>query len=397
MLDTAVFAQTHNPLDWIPNPLDWVPNPLDWLPSPFEWLDAQLRELIVQFGEFVEGIIANPPRPEPGEWQNYMFANSLGWAETLSYMITVILFGVAIVSRRHMYSALQSFINLALLVGLGGYFYGGFDWAIQQSDRLTKSFMDLYEPVAVDGGGGLFWLVPSVFNLFGSIVTGFIVMVLGGIIMVVFFVFQLLIIYAKLTILPAFAFMALKGRGKKFVDGAVSNGLWVMVAPMAAILSMEVGQASADHLPGGSNPIAVQMYIIASLILALWSLKKTKDWTEKVGVNVVNSLATTSTIMNKVQTSSTERPWATMGSINSAHGAGTKPAVQKVSIVKPSIPKRIGKEAVRQSAQAIASKAAAGSSAFPAVAAGVYLVGRALAATHQAKPSVSDANKDGKE
>ena len=72
-------------------------NPLNYVPNPFESLLNWTRDLFQNMGELFEDLIIDPPRPVPGDWQDYLYGNSLGLARELSVAVAIILVVIAMV------------------------------------------------------------------------------------------------------------------------------------------------------------------------------------------------------------------------------------------------------------------------------------------------------------
>lgn len=299
-----------------------IPNPFNINLNPFEWIRDQIHGLFLGTVGLIEKMIINPPRPKAGPWQQYIYGSALGLAGTLAIAVTIVVIVLAMFFQGRIRSLGPALIVVAVIGLAGPLWFRLCAYLVELGDQLAKS-AEFYTPVGTPTG--VSWLIiPPIDNVLGAI-TGLSSVTGAGIILVmIFFMYEVLVILVQFFGILAFAFSPLGPRSRKLLNVLVSVGLVTMVFGRAtAVFSLELSKIATNNLPGGSTSFGSTFFIISGIWLAI-GMQGVLFYVTYQGQQMIMGRVS-SKVSGKVETTTKQRKTSTMGSALAAHAATMQP------------------------------------------------------------------------
>lgn len=246
-------------------------NPLDYF-NPFEWVLDNIRDMFQDVAGFIERWVINPPRPVPGDWQDYLYGNGLGFAQTLAVAVAMVMVLIAMFLNKKINSAGQA-IFIAILIAAGGpLFFAAADAASAAGNQFAGNIKDLYEPIS-QGGNGLLAL-PDIVNPLGAIFGLGTVVFFGAFLVGIFIAYEVMIVGILFFALIILALYPLGNWAERLANWMLSFLIVALFAGQAAaIFWLEMGQLVLDKLPegAGGNSFVATLVLDTAILLAIGS------------------------------------------------------------------------------------------------------------------------------
>ncbi len=238
-------------------PLHW--NPFDYLK---DFLLSCLKGLVGNF----ETLIAHPARAEMNAPLDYLYGNALGSAGRLALSVAVATSVIAILHRKTARRAIDAFGAVIALVVLTPIWFAVADGLVAFGNVLSDA-AQFYHPPPSQPTGVSFLTVPPTGNIVTAIIGGGFISFWGAVLLVIFYMYQVLIIIVKFGLLFG---ISLYGINHRLLYWLLSTGLLTMtLGRPAAILMIEVGKVMTDYGLLGKSVFGTCVYLIASLIVAI--------------------------------------------------------------------------------------------------------------------------------
>jgi hypothetical protein len=232
--------------------------------NPFHWLAKAINGLTDGLVSSFQQVFIHPPRPMAGPWQDYLYGNAIGIAGILSVTICILVLVVAMFFQRRLASLGVAFV-VALAIGtIYPVYFLACDWIVAAGDDLAQSAHWYHH------GSDKLLSIPDIANVLGSIIGLGSITFTGGMLVVIFFIYELIIIVVKFFGLIALAASPAGERARRFLSWIVAVGIVTMLLGRAfAVFAVDLGRMASDHFPFASNSFGKTFFITTSLLLAI--------------------------------------------------------------------------------------------------------------------------------
>jgi len=290
--------------------------------DPAGWLKDKLVDLYNSLGGYVQNWVLNPPRPTPGAWLDYLYGNSLGLAVYLVSAVAVMVIFLMVVSSQHSPKVLKSGVTAALIAAIYPLWFSAGNWFSDAGSQMIQA-------VAAHPGTAnqQLLILPQIHNVIGAIFGLFALLVLGGGLLVIFFIWELLLIVATILGLPLLALSPLgEGFRRKFEQMIVLVLVTSFFGRLAAVGILSLGTQFVANVPLASSTLGTVLTLIATLALACysqwWLLRKA----DRIYGNITGRTLGTARVSGMVETiRRPPRREADMASIQAAHTRALTP------------------------------------------------------------------------
>lgn len=234
-------------------------NPLSYLQ------DAIVGGLKGLTGVF-EQVFVRPPVVPNNAATDYLYGNAIGTTGKLAVSVAFVATAIAIFWRKAAHKALNAFIAIVALAVLTPVWFYLSDWLIGVGNSLAEAAL-FYHPPPGSHTSGSFLPVPAMTNIAGAISGGSIMLLLGSVLVGVFYTYAVFIVVVKFSLLFG---IALAGISPRLLKWIIAGGLVAMVfGRAAAILMIELSKVAADNGLYGDTVFGIVFYLIVGLLLAL--------------------------------------------------------------------------------------------------------------------------------
>lgn len=233
---------------------------------PWDYIRDKLIDLYNGLGSLFDKWVIHPPGPLPGAWQTDLYGNALGLAGGLAAATFIVLMVVSMFWQRKLVSTGKSLVIAVLIGTLGPLFYAGSDWLVAAGSDLTSSVAHIG---SLDSQKLL--LLPDIHNVFGAIFGTLILAVLGGLLVLIFLMYQLAIILATFFALPMIALYPIGRVPQTAMRWVVSMGLMAaLVGRPVAALELKATSLVIQDVSGTTQSSFVAVALLtAALLLAI--------------------------------------------------------------------------------------------------------------------------------
>jgi|GEM_PF-2958256 len=329
--------------------------PLHW--NPFDYLKDFLLECLKGLVGNYEKMFAHQARVEIGGPFDYLYGNALGTAGRLAVSVAVVTSVIAIMHRKSARRAIDAFGAVFALVVLTPVWFAVADGLVAFGNVLSDAARFYHAPPASPTGLS-FLTVPPTGNIVTAIIGGGFISFWGGLLLVIFYMYQVLVIVVKFGLLFG---ISLYGINHRLLYWLLATGLLTMtLGRPAAIFLIEVGKVMTDIGLLGQSVFGTCVYLIASLIAAIGIQVAIYIGLRKKVFNSEVFGRVASRVTGKVKSVVKRTPQQNSNMARQAH-QGSMPLTVKMH--KPPLKKRLVKtgveHGVRAGAQNIGLKVAA--------------------------------------
>ena len=183
-----------------------------WLRDPYGYIRDQLVALYHSLGDYVANWIVNPPHPLPGPWLDYIYGNAAGLAIYLVGTIGLVTIVLMVIFHRYAMLLVRAGVVAILIGGLYPVWFSAGNWLSEAGSSITSRIT-----VHTGSNSSQLLFLPDIHNIFGAIAGIFALLLIGGLLLLVFFGYEILFVIATLVGLPLLALTALgDGFRRKF-------------------------------------------------------------------------------------------------------------------------------------------------------------------------------------
>jgi hypothetical protein len=295
-----------------------------WLRDPFGYIRDKLDDLYNGLGAYIQNWIIKPPHPAPGAWLDYLYGNSLGLALYLIGAVGFVTILMMVLSPRHSAKLWRAAIVTVLIAAIYPYWFSAGNWFSDAGSSLISTF-------AAHPGqhGSQLLILPEIHNVLGAIFGTFILLFLGGVLLAIFFLYQMLLVIAIVLGLPLLALAPLsEGFKRKFEQIIVLVIVTSFFGRLVAVFILSLGSQFQTNVAFAHNAFGAVMTLLITLVLAIvsqWYLLKQAD---KIYGDVTGRTLGTSRVTGMVETikRSPSRE-SDMSGIQAAHVAALAPPI----------------------------------------------------------------------
>jgi hypothetical protein len=255
----------------LPGPIPDIPLPgvPDWL-NPFNWLNDQLRDLANDAIEKLQDLLMAIYGQSTNYWANMLYGESLGLAPILALAVMYFLLAMLVITRRYGKQFLESLFISIVIGAFGAYWFWLIDNLIRANIELTRGLKTVYEKLPQASGGSGKVELPDVVNTVASIAAFGTIALLAGILLLIFLIFTLEVMLAKLFGLLVLAVYPLGRRSKQVWNALVASTLVAaFLGPLLVFVTVESIIWVTNHGPGREENFIQSFYIIGGLLLAI--------------------------------------------------------------------------------------------------------------------------------
>ncbi len=340
--------------------------------NPFEWANNKVREAINESIEFIQSVLINPPRPEPGDWQQDFYGKALGVAPTIAILGMVALVAMATVIQRLTNNAFRAILVAVLVTAIAPSWFPFSDRLFVFRDSMAAVAQFYHGAAPDDGGWGLFF-VPDLVNVIVSLIIGVFILVLAFVLAIVLFLYELAMIIAVWLFLPALATYSFGGWGRRFASSVLGSIFAYLSSGAALVVTIELGQVARDFLPMGTTSIGSALISLGTLIMTIVVAVKVWKLGKRSATHIVGNVNSITDIRGRVETMSSQPQKV---DISALHARTLEPV--PVRMQTPPTGKRV-KKSVTEGTVEVGSAALAArmaGAAHPALAASVVLAAK---------------------
>jgi hypothetical protein len=282
--------------------------------NPLEYLAKALRAVYGLMAWFFETVITHPIRFSNSDAVDYLYGNMLGLALALIAPVVIVLMCLSIFRVRFMVSFLEAILIGIILVPGYPLWFEIIDKAVAIGDDLSKLAM-FYDTKSEAGPMGiLIDAATAPILMFAAFLPS---TMLGGINVLLVYVYEALIVLVKGLGLPLLVLRPLHPRIARFSDWTIAAGFVAMVAGRPImVLCIEIAQVLGDTVLGGTTAGTV-FFLNAGFALSLWLQFKLYQQASEIVGKVTGR--TRSSVTGKVESTIKNKPKVSVADNNRLH------------------------------------------------------------------------------
>ena len=293
-----------------------------WLTDPFGYVKDKLVDLYNSLGTYIQQWIVKPPHPAPGAWLDYLYGNSLGLSVYLVGAVAFLTILLMVASSRQAAKLWRAILTVVVIAAIYPAWFAAGNWFSDAGSGLIRS-------LAAHPGvhHSKLLVLPEIHNVLGAIFGLLFLLFFGGILIAVFFLYELLLVVATVIGLPILALSPLgEGFKRKFEQIVVLVIVTSFFGRLAAVFILSLGTQFVAHVPLAHNAVGAVLTLIVTLAFACYSQWWLIRKADQIYGNVTGRTLGTSRVTGMVETIRRPRRETDMASIQAAHVAALTPA-----------------------------------------------------------------------
>ena len=234
--------------------------------AAFGWIKDQLSALVNGTVDSVERLILTPHGTGNSAWEQYLFGNGIGLAESIAIAVTFVTCMIAMFWQKRIVNFGQALGASLIISVVAPTWIASTDYLISTGQEVSAVFRFKN----LQGGNEKLLNVPDVVNTLGSIIGLSIIFILAFILLLVFAFYFVADVFVKFFGLIAIAVYPIGKRSQRFANTIFSIGLVAMLlGPQFALLSINLGRFVANSAGGGKDPLILTVFLGAGMVLAI--------------------------------------------------------------------------------------------------------------------------------